>query len=432
MDLRSLYYNPRTGLSSLYKFFQRAKSQGYSNKEVAEFLARQEAYQINKQIQKLPVYFPIWGMPHSYQADTIDMGNKEYKGWRYILCIINVRTRKAWAIPCKKKSEETDLFITWLKDNPKVKTLQTDLGTEFSKKLSKYCEDNKITLRVVRKAQSTDQGKVERFNGTLRRLITMYCSAFKTDDWVSGLPKLMMNYNSRFHSAIGTSPNQATETTSNAKNFAQYQKAQKEFDRFSIGERVRKLIYNSVFTKGKQRWSKEIYTIDDIRNHEFLLGDKWVKHWEVQTIEDPEFAPVPVIDTRVDVTKTKKIARGIRKEGVSGTNITEAPREKQVAKTFVAEPAPNPRTLDRSGLAPKKSRGTRAAPIVEYTQAKLGTSRFQIGKVFKEGNKFFSRYENGRVMEYTPEELIQYRFPLTKADRKKFPSVVKRLLVPSA
>jgi len=137
--------------------------------------------------------------------------------------------------------------------------------------------------------------------------------------------------------------------------------------------------------------------------------------------------------SRAAAKAKKKVTRGIQKEGVSGTNITEAPREKQAAKTFVAEPAPDPRTLDRSGLAPKKSRGTRAAPIVEYTQAKLGTSRvFQYGKVFKEGGKFFSRYENGQVMEYTPEELIQYRFPLTKADKKKFPSVVKRLLVPSA
>ena len=160
------------------------------------------------------------------------------------------------------------------------------------------------------------------------------------------------------------------------------------------------------------------------------------RHYDLQrVIGEPEKfeSNLPSLAVvRKETQTAKKVTRGIRKEGVSGINITEAPREKQVAKMFIAGPAPDPRTLDRTGLAPKKSRGSRAAPIVEYTQAKLGTSRFQFGKVFKEGDKFFSRYENGQVMEYTPEELIQYRFPLTKADRKKCPSVVKRLLVPSA
>jgi transposase InsO family protein len=328
MDLKNLYYDPRTGLSNMNAFYIRAKKLGYDRKEVAKFLSRQEAYQINKQQPDTP-YFPIWGMPHTFQADTLDMGAKEYRGWRYILNIINVNTREAWAIPCKKKSVETDLFIEWFKTN-KVKVMQVDLGSEFSSKLDAYCEKEDITLRKVRKGESTDQGKVERFNGSLRRLITMYCTMFKTDDWVTDLPKLMQNYNSRFSQPLGMAPNEATEETTRVKNWEQFKKAQDVFDSFSIGERVRKLIHKaSTFTKGRKRWSKEIYTIDDIRHHEFHIGGVWVKSWEVQKIPDNSPDGFNGDDTRVDeviVRKAKKITRDLRKEGIDVNAVIKGKR----------------------------------------------------------------------------------------------------------
>jgi hypothetical protein len=327
-DLKSLYYDPRTGLSSLNAFYERAKKLDFTRKEVAEFLSRQDAYQVNKQ-QGKPPYFPIWGEPFTYQADTLDMGVKEYRGWRYILNIVNVNTRKAWAIPCKKKSQETKLFLEWFEQN-KVACMQVDLGSEFTKELDVYCEKHDITLRKVRKGESTDQGKVERFNGTLRRLITMYCTMFKTDDWVTDLPKLIKNYNSRFCQPIGMAPNEATEETTRVKNWVQFQKAQAVFDTFAIGERVRKLIHKaSTFTKGKKRWSKEIYTIDNIRHHEFLLGDTWVKSWEVQKIPDDSPVGFDVFDHRADeavVRKTKKVERDIRKAGVDEANVLSSKR----------------------------------------------------------------------------------------------------------
>jgi hypothetical protein len=168
---------------------------------------------------------------------------------------------------------------------------------------------------------------------------------FKTDDWVTDLPKLLENYNSRYCQPLGMAPNDATEETSRESNMKQFREAQAKFDEFAIGERVRKLIHkSSTFAKGKKRWSKEIYTIDNIRNHEFLLGDTWVKSWEVQKVPDNSPIGFDVFDHRVDETvvrKTKKVARDIKKEGIDTSNViaskVEYIRVKEGGKFYIGK-----------------------------------------------------------------------------------------------
>ena len=435
MDLKSLYYDPRTGLSSLNAFYIRAKELGFSRKEVASFLAKQDAFQVNKQQLTTP-YFPIWGEPFTYQADTLDMGVKEYHGWRYILNIININTRQAWALPCKKKSQETGLLLDWFKDH-KVKVFQVDLGSEFSTKIDNYCQKHDIILRKVRKGESTDQGKVERFNGTLRRLITMYCSVFKTDDWVTDLPKLLENYNSRYCAPIGMAPKDATEETSRHRNLAQYLNAQHTFDQFAIGERVRKLIHkSSTFVKGKKRWSQEIYIITDIRNHEFELnGSTWVKSWEVQPIPDdsPEAFEVP--DKRVDeavVRKTRKVTRSIVKEGILPYNNQgeqEAPasekRQVRVRETYVAQPS-NLKELKARRAAEQAKVKRQGERVPKYVQ-KFVKGKWVRGRVFDDLRIKFLDGSSGEYSRDLIKSKSLYKFPLDQADKKVYPELAPQL-----
>ena len=96
----------------------------------------------------------------------------------------------------------------------------------------------------------------------------------------------------------------------------------------------------------------------------------------------------------------------------------------------MAAPAPNPRTLDRASLKPKRTLAPRKGidpDSIEFTQARLDSRKFHYGKVTKEGTKYVSVYDNGQVLKYTPEELIKVRFPLTKADAKNLPKVRKLL-----
>ena len=71
MSLRELYYDPRQGLSSLVKFAAIAKKSGFTQKEVASFLAAQEVHQIHRERPKVS-YFPNWGRgTGSYQIDLM-------------------------------------------------------------------------------------------------------------------------------------------------------------------------------------------------------------------------------------------------------------------------------------------------------------------------------------------------------------------------
>ena len=426
--LRALYYNPRTGLSSLGAFYVRAKKEGFTRRQVAEFLAKQEVFQQNKQ-QPKKMFFPIIGAPHSYQADLMFMD--AHRGYKYILSIIDVNTRKAWVVPLKLKSDTPAALVDWLGAN-KVKVLQVDAGSEFNNKTVKnYMSEHNMQLRTVATGLSTDQGKVERFNGTLRRLITLYLDAYKTLDWVTPLQALVENYNSRFHSALGTSPNEAKANAVRKKDWQRFTDAQKYFDSFAIGERVRALVNKDpTFSKGRQEWSRNVYTIDDIANHQFhLAGKGWHKSWEVQKIPDEleQFTSEEQRPPTDAVRKAKKVVRNLSKEGIRDMNVVESSRQTKAPVLFEAGPAPDPRTLVRPVVAVKNPRGSRLPKPedVKYVQTRGAGGKFIYGKVV-DG---VARYSDGTQARYSPEELVAHRFPITKADKANFLKVVKSLEV---
>ena len=434
MDLKSLYYDPRTGLSSLASFYHRAKEHGFTRAQVATFLAQQELFQRNKDKTERH-YFPIWTLPDTYQTDLLDMGVREYKGYRYILNIIEVNTRKAYAFALKQKSETPDFFIKWM-TSAKPKVIQADQGTEFTNnKIKRFCRDHDIDLRFIEPRNKTDQGKVERFNGTLRRLLTLYMMAYKTDDWVKALPELMENYNSRFHTALGTSPNKATEATANAKNRKQYDEADRYFQQFALYDRVRVLINKkaNTFYKGRNEWTKKVYTIDEIKWHEFhLKGYGWVKTWEVQlvpdeteTFEPPEAEPqVPIAVKQ----KKAKSTRALRKENIT-SHLTASEKEAPVAEkrqarepsTYVAKPS-NLKELKPQRQAEQAKVKKQGERIPQYVQ-KFVNGKWVRGKVLP---NLSVKYLDGTAGTYSRQlvkDKVIYKFPLDAPDKKALPKL---------
>ena len=198
------YYDPRVGLGSAYKFYKTQDK--YTYKQIKEMLDKKEAFQLNKQGTQT-AFFPNVGRGmYSYQGDI--MFPDEYNGYNGILCIINVITRVAYCYALKNKTQEEvyDKFIQFFRDlnGLPIEHLQTDNGKEFTnKKLRALLNSENIDFYTVDPGDHFSQGIVERFNETLRRLITIYESAYKTRDWVSVLPDLVYNYNHRYHTSLG-------------------------------------------------------------------------------------------------------------------------------------------------------------------------------------------------------------------------------------
>ena len=316
------YYDPRHGLGSSYKFY---KSQNrYTYQQVKDMIAKQEAYQLNKQGRN--VYFPIWGHGDgSYQMDL--MFPPEVRGYTCILCIININTRYAYCYALKSKAGTYEALKRFFSDVKDVHFMQSDRGSEFNNaKVKALLEKHDVEFDMVNTADHAGQGKVERFNETLRRLITVYCSAYKTRDWVSVLDDLVYNYNHRFHRVLGVAPANATEQTGLSKALEQYYAAKEQFDAFKIGSKVRVLTTKDLFDKGRKEWSNDVYKIDDIEGHKIHVAEMgWMKPYEVQLVAAVHkrlFDDNKAIDTKA-IKKEKKVKRDLRKEGVDASNIVE-------------------------------------------------------------------------------------------------------------
>ena len=315
------YYDVKHGLGSAYKFYKSQKK--YTYDEIKSMIANQEAYQLNRQGTKVS-FFPILGPgPGSYQADL--MFPPEVDGYSSILCIINVLTRVAYCYAQKSKADTFGNLKLWLTSNRKsVNFVQTDSGTEFvNKNVKKLFADEGIEFHAVDPKDHTGQGKVERFNGTLRRLITIYMSAYKTRDWVKVLPDLVYNYNHRFHRSLGCAPVDADEATVFDRELGQYDAAQKQFDEFAVGDKVRTLIYKDIFDKGRKEWSASVYKIDEIRGNLIHVANVgWKKHYQLQRIAGVHtklFDNNEEID-KVAIKKDKKVVRDMRKEDIGAHN----------------------------------------------------------------------------------------------------------------
>lgn len=426
MNLKELYYSPRTGLSSLSKFYGVAKKHGFTRKEVADFLAAQEVHQVNKERAKV-AWFPNWGRgPGSYQMDLM------FEGGTPILTIINVNSRYAYVYPLKDKSGPQILTAlqSWFKIVKRpVAFVQSDGGTEFvNKNTDAFFAKNNIERRIVEPGNHRGQAMIERFHGTLRRLFRLYEDAFK-ESWKKGVDDLVYGYNHRVHRSIGIEPAEATDASGSYARTLQYDQAMRGQAKLKVGDQVRKALNKAnLFDKGKVRWSDAVHTITALNGHRFVLDDgSEALYYNLQLVRSVEKATeLPSLEPkRQAARKAKKVTRDLRKEGVSAVNLTEEPRAKQAPEVFKAGPAPDPKTLPRERVVVKNPRVKKSidADDVEFIQQRFG-SKFFYGKPTKRADgRYDVIFNDGDRKIYTADDVVKLRFPVTKADLKNVKKV---------
>ena len=439
--LTDLYYSPRTGLSST-AFVKAAIRQGFSTKEVQEFLKRQEVGQLNREHNTARHYFPVWGYgPGSYQADLMFMDDPRNHSHQIpLLNIINVNSRYLYSYALKNKTnaEVLKALMKWTDEvkPPGPFTLQTDNGTEFTgKAVQAFLGQQHITHVTVVPEDHQGQSMVERANETLRRLFRLYEEAFK-QPWTTGHDDLVWNYNHRVHSSIGISPDEATDTSGLAARHDQYLAAQQDFQKFSTGDQVRKLIHRKAFDKGKAQWSRQVYTITGTNGHHlFVLSDgSFVKHYEIQKVSHVETHVVhPEFQMKKEAAKKAKTSgRRLRKENIGShlaagaeEQIAAEKRQAKARETYVAAPSNlrDLKTLRQAEQAKVKKQGER---IPAYVQ-KYVKDKWVRGTVLPD---LRIKYLDGSTGTYS-KDLIKaktiYKFPLDAADKKVLKELVPKL-----
>ena len=141
-----------------------------------------------------------------WSADLVEIPLDQ--GYKYILTVIDVFSKYAWAIPLKNKQSLTviDAFEKIIKDSGRTPIkLWTDAGSEFiNKQFKKFLIDTKIELY-----HTFNEGKavvIERFNRTLKEKMWFRFTVNGNKNWLNILPSLISEYNHSIHRTIKATP----------------------------------------------------------------------------------------------------------------------------------------------------------------------------------------------------------------------------------
>lgn len=279
------------------------------------------AYSLHKPTRnKFPRNKTIVGQIDSlWQMDLSVMNQfgKYNNGYNYILCVIDVLSKFAFAEPLKtKKPEQVRDGIARIFDRTQRRpsSIQTDKGMEFrGKAFQTYLKSLNIHYYHSNN-EETKCSVVERFQKTLKAKMWRYFRHNNTWRFVDILPSLIKSYNETYNRAIGRPP--ADVTTRNTPDVWRRLYESDEFTprknyKFDIGDHVRLTSGRNIFRKGYESgWTEEIFRIvaqhprqQPVYSIEDLLGERiegTIYEWEMQKVnlKDDYFVIDKVIRTR--------------------------------------------------------------------------------------------------------------------------------------
>jgi hypothetical protein len=324
--LKEIWYSPKTGFTGAPQLYAKVKPDfpTLTLKFVREWLSKQTVQQITTKTRQPIEYSSVVapGLRSYYQMDLMVYDRFEYHNYKYILVVVDVKSRFATAraltnrtMPNLMKNIEEIFAIMGLPHN-----IQCD--NEFSKSsFLAYCKKNHINTWFSLPEEKNKNAIVERLNGTIANLLQKWRQATGKYDWYKVLPDIMDNYNNNKHSTTKAKPIDIWEGRDTNK-----QKVKVATYHFKVGDRCRIARSKGVFDKGDSvSYSKDIYTIRKIDGIRVYLDDydDWVKPYqlklvkgEAQDYEEPETQHEPVHQEK---QKQRRIVRALNKEGIVGS-----------------------------------------------------------------------------------------------------------------
>lgn len=267
------------GVQSFYKHLK-SKYKNVKLKDVKEWLQSQDIYTYHKPRSRYFSRNRVYAekIDSNWQMDLCDMRNISTvnSGYKYILTIIDVFSKFAWAIPIKNKSADT--VLTALKsvlDFRKPKKIQADEGLEFfNKNCKEYMLKHNINMFFTK--SELKACVVERFNRTLKEKIWKYFTLNKLNRYIDVLKDIVDSYNNTYHRSIKFKPVQVNKSNEdqvfiNLYGFnkkidkQEFSKQTLQKPNFKINDTVRISKYKPLFEKGyTRRWTEEIFIIKKV------------------------------------------------------------------------------------------------------------------------------------------------------------------------
>ena len=241
--------------------------------------------------------------------------SKFNKGFRFLLCVIDIYSKYAWVVPLKGKKGVSivNAFQSILKkSNRKPNKIWVDKGSEFYNRLMKsWLEKNDIEMYSTH-----NEGKpvfAERFIRTIKNKIYKHMTSISKNVHIDKLDDIVNEYNNTKHRTTKMKLIDVKDNT-----HIDFGKDANDNDpKFKVGDHVRISRYKNIFAKGyTPNGSEEVfvikkikntvpwtYVIDDL-NGEEITGIFYEK--ELQKIYQQEFRIEKVIKKKVDKLYVKQ------------------------------------------------------------------------------------------------------------------------------
>jgi hypothetical protein len=347
----NLFYKEKLGIGNKATFIKnvRERHPEIKIKEIQEYLKNQEVNQINTTVNKKYEY-KITAPPRTFQIDIF--------WWRRgdtlipILLLVDILSRKAWAYVLTKSKQEkrADVSVKTLQEFQAevgfIKGLEGD--NEFSSAaIKKFCEDNNIRLDTsVSKEEHISNGNklgiIDRLVRTLRELIEKYfdITGHRTDNIKDVISSVIATYNSSSHRTLkNRSPNQVfkdndDQITRHLNDSAHNQQVYKSVP-FESGQKVRILEQKEKFDKGKQKFSKDVYTVDKKEGYKIIVNGTNRKLKPAELLKASTTAN-PISEKYIQDKKEEKKAGKVVNSLVRNAKMT--PAEAKAAVATVNEP----------------------------------------------------------------------------------------------
>ena len=222
----------------------------------------------------LPLY-----KDETWSGDLIDKSSlsKYNNNYKFILTVIDIFTKYAWAIPLKSKSglSITNGFKKVLSEHPqggseprKPEKLWVDRVSEFYNKtfksLLKEYGTGKAASGIELYSTYSDLKAVfiERFIRTLLHIINKPMFIIGDGNWVNILNDAVVTYNNYIHSTINMTP---VDASNNPDKVKYYDNSTKAKPKFKVGDYVRNADKRHIFSKGyTSNWNRELFKVNEV------------------------------------------------------------------------------------------------------------------------------------------------------------------------
>ena len=219
------------------------------------------------------------------------------KGFRFLLCVIDIFSKYAWVVPLKGKCLSiVNAFQSILKkSHAKPNKIWVDKGSEFSNRSMKsWLQDKGIAM-----CSTHNEGKsvvVERFIRAIKKKIYKYMTSISKNVYIDEIDDIVVEYNNTKHRTIKMKPIDVKYNT-----YIDFGKEVNDKDpKFKVGDHVRISKYKNILAEGyTPNWSEEVFVIKEIKdtvpwtyvindlNGEEITGTFYEK--ELQKIDQQEF-----------------------------------------------------------------------------------------------------------------------------------------------